>query len=70
MYNYLPQDIMYYTVKKNIFGKRKSLKQPASADFWVFSTCCFKLIQQKLRHFLNNKLRKLKNLLKLVALNF
>ncbi len=33
--------------KKKKLSKLKSLRQPASADFWVFSTCCFKFIQQK-----------------------
>ncbi len=32
-------------------GKLKILRQPASADFWVFSTSCFKFIQQKVEKF-------------------
>ncbi len=46
--------------KIKMLGKLKSLRQPASADFWVFSTSCFKFIQQNLRNILKNKLRKLK----------
>ncbi len=37
--------------KEKKFGKLKSLRQPASADFWVFSTSCFKFIQQKVEKF-------------------
>ncbi len=37
----------FCTVKKKKLGKLKILRQPASADFWVFSTSCFKFIQQK-----------------------
>ncbi len=33
--------------KKIKIWEPKRLRQPASADFWVFSTCCFKFIQQK-----------------------
>ncbi len=43
--------IYNYTVKKKKLGKLKILRQPASADFWVFSTSCFKFIQQKVEKF-------------------
>ncbi len=57
-----------HTVKKKKLGKLKSLRQPASADF--SQLLVLSLYNKKLRNFLKNKLRKLKNLLKLVALNF
>ncbi len=42
----------HYTVKKKEkLGKLKILRQPASADFWVFSTSCFKFIQQNVEKF-------------------
>ncbi len=36
---------------KKKLGKLKILRQTASADFWVFSTSCFKFIQQKVEKF-------------------
>ncbi len=37
----------HYTVKNKKLRKLKSLRQPASADFWVFSTfCCINWKQQ------------------------
>ncbi len=35
-----------YHCKKIKSWENKSLRQPASADFWVFSTCCFQFIPQ------------------------
>ncbi len=37
--------------KKKKLSQLKILKQPASADFWVFSTSCFKFVQQKVEKF-------------------
>ncbi len=61
---------MKYIVTKKL-SLLKILRQPASADFFVFSTC-FKFIQQKVENQKSskNKLRELKNLLKLVAFFF
>ncbi len=39
----------FYTVKKKKLGKLKILSQPASADFWVFSTSYFKIIKQNIK---------------------
>ncbi len=52
-----PGDLVWYShCKKKKLRQHKILRQPASADFWVFSTSCFKFIQQNI--FLKNKLRK------------
>ncbi len=53
---------------KKKLSQLKILRQQASADFVVFSSYCFKFIQQKVENLLQNKLREIKNLLKLVAL--
>ncbi len=54
---------------KTKLSQLQILRQPASADFLVFSTCCFKFILQNVEKFLQ-KLREFRNLLKLVAVKF
>ncbi len=49
-YSYFCYILIKHTVKKKL-GKLKILRLPASADFWVFSTSCFKFIQQKVEKF-------------------
>ncbi len=49
----------YYTKKKKKkLSQLKILRQPASADFWVVSTCCFKFIQQKVENLLQKKVER------------
>ncbi len=45
--------LMIYTITlyKKKLSQLKIFRQPASADFWVFSTSCFKFIQQKVEKF-------------------
>ncbi len=47
------ENMNIYTVKKQqLLSQLKILSQPASAYFWVFSTCCFKFIQQRVENLL------------------
>ncbi len=81
-FNYSFYLVVHHNIEKHEFivhckkKKKKKLSQlknfkatSFSRYFFVFSTCYFKFIQQKkLRISYKNKLRELKNLLKLVAL--
>ncbi len=43
--------VCFIHCKKKKLSQLKIWRQPASADFWVFSTSCFKFIQQKVEKF-------------------
>ncbi len=51
------QEILQWKKKKKL-SQLKILRQPASADFWVVSTCCFKFIQQKVENLLQKKVER------------
>ncbi len=51
------QEILHWKKKKKL-SQLKILRQPASADFWVVSTCCFKFIQQKVENLLQKKVER------------